>query len=108
MKIRKQEVMTAQGKIKFQEIPIPELNGNDVLVKIGRIGKKVNNLKPSDKIKVYYSTQDKELLDIIAEQDKYIYPLLYLLMGEYSDNIKTKYSEECKIEDYIIKLYIDY
>jgi len=34
----KQEVMTAPGKIEFQDIPIPELNENDVLVKIMRIG----------------------------------------------------------------------
>ncbi|MHA1885238.1 MAG: zinc-dependent alcohol dehydrogenase, partial [Promethearchaeota archaeon] len=34
----KQEVMTAPGKIEFQDIPIPKLSGNDVLVKIMRIG----------------------------------------------------------------------
>jgi L-iditol 2-dehydrogenase len=34
----KQEVMTAPGKIEFHEIPIPNLNKNDVLVKIMRIG----------------------------------------------------------------------
>ncbi|MHA2186341.1 MAG: alcohol dehydrogenase catalytic domain-containing protein, partial [Promethearchaeota archaeon] len=34
----KQEVMTAPGKIEFQDIPIPKLSHNDVLVKIMRIG----------------------------------------------------------------------
>ncbi len=34
----KQEVMTAPGKIEFQDIPIPKLSDNDVLVKIMRIG----------------------------------------------------------------------
>ncbi|MHA2051406.1 MAG: zinc-dependent alcohol dehydrogenase [Promethearchaeota archaeon] len=34
----KQEVMTAPGKIEFQDIPIPELKEMDVLVKIMRIG----------------------------------------------------------------------
>ncbi|MHA2398620.1 MAG: zinc-dependent alcohol dehydrogenase [Promethearchaeota archaeon] len=34
----KQEVMTAPGKIEFQDIPIPKLSDNDVLVKILRIG----------------------------------------------------------------------
>ena len=34
----KQQVMTAPGKIEFNDIPIPELKENDVLVKIMRIG----------------------------------------------------------------------
>ena len=34
----KQELMTAPGKIEFRDIPIPELDHNDVLVKIMRIG----------------------------------------------------------------------
>ena len=34
----KQEVMTAPGKIEFRDIPIPELEKNDVLIKMMRIG----------------------------------------------------------------------
>jgi L-iditol 2-dehydrogenase len=34
----KQEIMTAPGKIEFRDIPIPDINENDVLVKIMRIG----------------------------------------------------------------------
>ncbi|HEC40976.1 MAG TPA: alcohol dehydrogenase, partial [bacterium] len=33
-----QQIMTAPGKIEFQEISIPKLNENEVLVKIMRIG----------------------------------------------------------------------
>ncbi len=38
VKVMKQEVMTAPGKIEFQDVPIPELKQNDVLVKMMRIG----------------------------------------------------------------------
>ena len=38
MKNMKQEVMTAPGKIEFRDIPIPELEENDVLIKMMRIG----------------------------------------------------------------------
>ncbi len=34
----KQQIMVEPGKIEFQEIPIPELNENDVLIKIMRLG----------------------------------------------------------------------
>lgn len=33
-----QQVMTAPGKIEFRDIPIPEINENEVLVKVMRIG----------------------------------------------------------------------
>jgi len=33
-----QQIMTAPGKIEFQEIPVPKFNENEVLVKIMRIG----------------------------------------------------------------------
>ncbi len=38
MKNMKQEVMTAPGKIEFRDIPIPELEENDILIKMMRIG----------------------------------------------------------------------
>ncbi|GAH34319.1 unnamed protein product, partial [marine sediment metagenome] len=38
MKNMKQEVVTAPGKIEFRDIPIPELEENDILIKIMRIG----------------------------------------------------------------------
>jgi L-iditol 2-dehydrogenase len=38
MKMMKQQVMVKPGKIEFQEIPIPHLKENEVLIKIMRIG----------------------------------------------------------------------
>ena len=38
MKIMKQQIMVKPGKIKFREIPIPQLKENEVLIKIMRIG----------------------------------------------------------------------
>jgi len=38
VKVMRQEVMTAPGKIEFHDIPIPELKENDVLIKMMRIG----------------------------------------------------------------------
>ena len=33
-----QQVMTAPGKIEFREIPVPEINANQVLIKMMHIG----------------------------------------------------------------------
>ena len=33
-----QQVMTAPGKIEFREIPVPEINTNQVLIKMMHIG----------------------------------------------------------------------
>ncbi|NHK30949.1 MAG: zinc-binding dehydrogenase, partial [Asgard group archaeon] len=38
MKMMKQQIMIKPGKIEFREIPIPQLNENEVLIKIMRIG----------------------------------------------------------------------
>ena len=38
MKVMRQEVLTAPGKLEFHNIPVPDLKENDVLIKIMRIG----------------------------------------------------------------------